>query len=1534
MRYHIYRKNKNHANLRLGQFFSVLALVLLLCVAGGYGLEVPAFAGDADVPVSVYFTDPDGTDLLMPQGEVVAGLLGDTALLYPGEADYLNEGSRYKFYVSEIPADSIYAHVYSDGVIVRADEYTYTTNDITVTWVPLFARNKNDLSETLAYMDYDMDLNLYSCALPGARSDTIEVYYAASFTLPSDMALSMVNEAYEIGMELKAVMDAWTEKHHAYEVYLSAHEAWKADVKAYETYLLEQEAYDTWWDGYYEERLAQYQRDMEAYEAYMALVNATPELKAEYEAKMTVALYHLSLMDRMYLKTFKSGTSEYSLWDVIDSGPAEYVIQNKDLILNVSGVDPDDVNTAVAATRALQRLIGEYEALTTGEAQYDYYVTYGAEITEHINKLYDSMTSLGEVEYVYHQIKDRNGEDVYLKFLGQLYVQGRIMDDEATLDPEQTVFGLSLPDLMMPEMIYEDTDQTVPLEAYPQPPKTSDDVPAVPYPGDPPNPDGPHPEVEGAPKKPEPVQPAGEEPSAVADPGAAPTESMTDAELALHETAQKGELIRRTEADMMVGGSFSLVTAGQTSVKSGKLVKVTVKDHTGMVLKTSNLPFGTSLTTALTPPMVSSPGGEILTFVGWSLYPTPLPQTKEERYPTLAVKEAIADMVLYPVYVMCHHPGDEATCTEPQICTVCGEILTKATGHTPGEKISCTQDQLCVDCGVVLDPARDHTPGDEATCTTAQTCTVCGETLTDALGHTPGDEATCTTAQTCTVCGETLTDALGHTPGDEATCTTAQTCTVCGETLTDALGHTPGDEATCTTPQTCTVCGETLTDALGHTPGDEATCTTAQTCTVCGETLTDALGHTPGDEATCTTAQTCTVCGETLTDALGHTPGDEATCTTAQTCTVCGEELKPAAGHSYTPVVTPPDCTTGGYTTYTCSVCQDSYKDDETQPNGHSWGDWETVTEATETQDGLKQRTCSVCQAVDEAVIPSVEHVHDYVPLVIPPTCTENGYTLHTCKCGESYRDTPVISEGHTPGEKATCTTAQTCTVCGETLADALGHTPGDEATCTTAQTCTVCGETLADALGHTPGEKATCTTAQTCTVCGEKLADALGHTPGEKATCTTAQTCTVCGEKLADALGHTPGDQATCTTAQTCTVCGETLADALGHTPGDEATCTTAQTCTVCGEKLADALGHTSGDEATCTTAQTCTVCGEKLADALGHTPGDPATCTTAQTCTVCGEKLADALGHTPGDEATCTTAQTCTVCGEKLADALGHTPGEKATCTTAQTCTVCGEKLADALGHTPGDQATCTTAQTCTVCGEKLADALGHTPGEKATCTTAQTCTVCGEELNPATGHTYGDWVVDQEAKPGAEGHQYAVCDLCGHRIEEIIEALPPVETDTEEESESSTEPEEGTETEPETESEETETVFEAESGSDTEAVTESDTEADREPVTEDVTEPETELDTMSSTDHQTEASTEAKENATEAPSAEEETKAEASTLPTVDLPEVKWYAKLLGAIGLPGLATIAGILLGGGAAGGAILIVRAIRKRRLKK
>ncbi|CCX71178.1 putative uncharacterized protein [Firmicutes bacterium CAG:555] len=81
---------------------------------------------------------------------------------------------------------------------------------------------------------------------------------------------------------------------------------------------------------------------------------------------------------------------------------------------------------------------------------------------------------------------------------------------------------------------------------------------------------------------------------------------------------------------------------------------------------------------------------------------------------------------------------------------------------------------------------------------------------------------------------------------------------------------------------------------------------------------------------------------------------------------------------------------------------------------------------------------------------------HSYVEsTVVAPTCVDEGYTLHSCACGSSYKDNTTQPTGkHTaepiPAVEATCTTdglseGSRCSVCGTVLTKpkklpALGH--------------------------------------------------------------------------------------------------------------------------------------------------------------------------------------------------------------------------------------------------------------------------------------------------------------------------------------------------------------------------------------------------------------------------------------------------------------------------------------------------------------
>ena len=335
-----------------------------------------------------------------------------------------------------------------------------------------------------------------------------------------------------------------------------------------------------------------------------------------------------------------------------------------------------------------------------------------------------------------------------------------------------------------------------------------------------------------------------------------------------------------------------------------------------------------------------------------------------------------------------------------------------ATCTEPGSQAGADCSRCDYSEGLGEIPALGHTGGAEATCTDAQVCTVCGTELVAALGHSvvtdKAVEADCendglTEGSHCETCGEVFVaqdviKASGHEvvidKAVEADCendglTEGSHCSVCGKTLVaqetvEAWGHEEVTEKAVapdcvntglTEGSYCSICGKTLVaqeeiPALGHTKVVDApvaaTCTaTGLTegahCGVCGETLVaqvviPAIGHTEViDKAvapTCvdtglTEGKHCSVCGEVFVaqetvSALGHTAKesdeepalcDEPGMTAGTYCATCGITLSgrqeiPARGHfilyydAKKPTFTSvgweayEDCIRCGYTTY------------------------------------------------------------------------------------------------------------------------------------------------------------------------------------------------------------------------------------------------------------------------------------------------------------------------------------------------------------------------------------------------------------------------------------------------------------------------------------------------------------------------------------------------------------------------------------------------------------------------------------------
>ena len=229
-------------------------------------------------------------------------------------------------------------------------------------------------------------------------------------------------------------------------------------------------------------------------------------------------------------------------------------------------------------------------------------------------------------------------------------------------------------------------------------------------------------------------------------------------------------------------------------------------------------------------------------------------------------------------------------------------------------------------------------------------------------------------------------------------------------------------------------------------------------------------------------------------------------CLTA--CEDNGETNNTPHTHEYVEMIIEPTCTTAGYTMHICS-CKDLYKDNETAALGHNY-EWTVTQEPTETANGVETGICTRCNDTITRDILVLAHEHNYLITIIEPTCTEKGYTLHKCDCGEEYRtdETPALGHNYEwtitkqPTETEEGVKTGVCTRCGDTITETFPASNHEHdyiisivpATCTaggyTLHKC-ACGNEYTDnetpALGH--NYEWITTKQPTCTEKGEKTA-------------------------------------------------------------------------------------------------------------------------------------------------------------------------------------------------------------------------------------------------------------------------------------------------------------------------------------------------------------------------------------------------------------------------------------------------------------
>lgn len=520
-------------------------------------------------------------------------------------------------------------------------------------------------------------------------------------------------------------------------------------------------------------------------------------------------------------------------------------------------------------------------------------------------------------------------------------------------------------------------------------------------------------------------------------------------------------------------------------------------------------------------------------------------------------------------------------------------------------------------------------------------------------------------------------------------------------------------------------------------------------------------------------------------------------------------ELKETVtAHEYVAEVTPPSCVYQGYTTYTCTICGDSYQDDFVPATGiHNYAIETKRVEPTCTEDGFITKACA-CGETETTVLPKTGHTEGAAVEENrkEASCTEDGafdtvIYCTTCQAEISRTTTTITAAGHDEAEAvkenetyASCAAdgkydmVVYCKTCGAelsrktTVVPATGahvyatETERKEATCTENGFITKacgCGETETTILpktGHNPADAvkekevaATCTTDGSydnvvkCLTCGAEISRET-----VKITATGHKEAAAVKENEVVASCNSNGSYDLVVYCQACKAELSRKTETVKAT-GDHVFAT-----------------ETERKDATCTEdGYAIMACGCGTTDTVvlpktGHTAAEAVK-----------ENEVNATCKTDGSYDQVVYCQNCQTEMSRETIAVPAT-GEHVYATETErkeaTCTEVGFVImACGCGETQTTELPIT---------EHVAAEAVKENEVAATCTAEGSydlvvkCAFCGVEMSrqtetvAATGHSFGEWETVKEATATEDGSKKRVC-ACGEEETEVIPALGEPET-----------------------------------------------------------------------------------------------------------------------------------------------------------
>lgn len=358
----------------------------------------------------------------------------------------------------------------ASGILsVEAKEYSYTGQDGTIVWRPVYVSvGGADVSLSGGHASFSAD--------PAAAAEGCTVFYEASVSFTA-LDINTVLNLYRDTAKYISDTEDYEKKLSAYNEYVRAKRLYDDAKAKYDKYLSDYARYLSDLEKYkiYEQEMKKYEADYKIYMDNLAVYEAYEaelEKYAEYLSDMELVRKHLAAVELVKVEM----TDKRTLYGAVTGGTVDQVLENESLLTGTLDADAKVIAAAGDATERVRALMKGYYACKTEQDKYNYYIINYENFCDSFLELTQSLDKLYKYRKVRGTLIAEGKDKKYVILVAQLalvsnaLIDGEIRDYDGKIayTDTWTIEGKTIAQILE-KSYHTDTDDSRPLEGgYPE----------------------------------------------------------------------------------------------------------------------------------------------------------------------------------------------------------------------------------------------------------------------------------------------------------------------------------------------------------------------------------------------------------------------------------------------------------------------------------------------------------------------------------------------------------------------------------------------------------------------------------------------------------------------------------------------------------------------------------------------------------------------------------------------------------------------------------------------------------------------------------------------------------------------------------------------------------------------------------------------------------------------------------------------------------------------------------------------------------